>query len=471
MRTGNRTLGLCVAVCCALFIACGGDDDSGSGSGGSGGNAGGGSGTGGSSGMGSSGTDGGGGEMKTCINQGDDNADCAQVLMNDPSSGDCAPKGECCHRASNIAKEAKLGPDDPLVLEDRLAENFTINHPKTIGNPLAVMPALQQFSAEANNALLRVEVPRQGGEEVNGPGKVTFGNGAYNCDGTYSFFGDKAAPSVDGVSSDAARWTPHQWDVTVDTSKDDINDRLHATFDEQAAARQFLNAPYFDVTKDAYPLDWEISFMGYRFTNLNYQDNYDCTGKLGGSDGSGWDAGGQAEVFTPIFGNNKSVITALGVTYCTLVSFGIGAANSDINCETEARCMPGTLKDGSGGSCTPDFSADDTCCPWAKLPDSLCPATADDQKLFYCHAGAKGNVNNEDGYPSDSDLNCTDTAPTSPLDPDKGATSNGQCCDPLGKSDTLPACNAFRIVENVVLSAVEITDKPYQGTQKNCMAQ
>jgi hypothetical protein len=39
-----------------------------------------------------------------------------------------------------------------------------------------------------------------------------------------------------------------------------------------------------------------------------------------------------------------------------------------------------------------------------------------------------------------------------------GVTTKGQCCDPLGMSTTLPACNAYRLVQDFVAAAAEIDD-------------
>jgi hypothetical protein len=105
-------------------------------------------------------------------------------------------------------------------------------------------------------------------------------------------------------------------------------------------------------------------------------------------------------------------------------------------------------------------------CLWVKLPDSLCPSNEAERTLFGCHLGAEGNPNGEDGYPSQ--LNCTQDAPAAPLDPDMGATSEGQCCDPLGQSSTLPACNAYRTVGTFVAAAAEITDDPRDDLPPVC---
>jgi hypothetical protein len=89
----------------------------------------------------------------------------------------------------------------------------------------------------------------------------------------------------------------------------------------------------------------------------------------------------------------------------------------------------------------------------------LCPKSDSERELFRCHLGALDNPNEEEGYPTS--LNCTMTAPSTPLDPDVDpSVSKGQCCDPLGAStDGLPACNAFRIEYAFAAAAVEITDE------------
>jgi hypothetical protein len=154
------------------------------------------------------------------------------------------------------------------------------------------------------------------------------------------------------------------------------------------------------------------------------------------------------------------------------MAFGVSAARG-LNCEKQARCMPGTTKDGSGVSCEPNATKfpdpmTDPCCPWLKLPDSLCPATEADQKLYNCHVGATGNPNMETGYPSDADLKCDPSAPTVALDPDMGATSKGQCCDPLSRNTSLPACNSYRLVQEYVAAAARITQGDADKLQGRC---
>jgi hypothetical protein len=443
MTTSKRSwTQLSTTLLCVFFFACSSDDDTTTPTAGTGSPT---AGTGGSGANGGSGAAGGSGG-KVCINTGEVNDACQPVLTNEPSSGDCAPKGACCHRASNTAKEATLGADEPLNIEYRLNYSLTTNHPKTIGSMLAVMSSLDQGRLEAQNLLWRITVPRMGGKQVSGKGTITPGYGAYNCNGTYSLYSDKAAPAG-ALSSDPTRWFTKPVNLTVDVTKTTFTDRYHITFADNAQGRQIINTPYVDTSKTEYPLDWELSNMGFHITDMTDKD--DCVGSVGGG-ANGWTAGGHFEVYSLISGNNASKITALGTTYCTLVSFGIGA-KAGLDCEKEPRCVPGPKE-----------------CPWLKLPDSLCPTKPADQAIFGCHLGAKGNINMETGYPADADLKCTDTAPTSVLDPDMGATTLGQCCDPLGTSTTLPACNAHRLINEFTAAAATITPTPTDTLQKNC---
>jgi hypothetical protein len=143
-------------------------------------------------------------------------------------------------------------------------------------------------------------------------------------------------------------------------------------------------------------------------------------------------------------------------TYCARLAFGLlpdGMKEKD--CLTTARCMPDAGNFGDGG------------CDWVKLPDSLCPETEAERANFGCHLGAEGNPNEEPEYPAT--LNCSQEEPTEPLDPDMGETSVGQCCDPLGESATLPACNAYRTLGKFVAAAAEITDDPINRLPPMCM--
>jgi hypothetical protein len=167
----------------------------------------------------------------------------------------------------------------------------------------------------------------------------------------------------------------------------------------------------------------------------------------GSYDGMAWTSPGRYQTFAPLKDNNKDIIDSITQTFCQLLSFSILMPEDRATpcIDNLPRCMP-----GSEG------------CKYVKLPDSLCPESDAERANWRCHLGAKGNVNGEEGYPTDEELNCTMEAPTSPLDPDVDpAVSKGQCCDPLGTEESgLPACNAFRIINEFAAAAAEITDEP-----------
>ncbi len=449
-RCKQTWIALFAASLCAAYGSACKSSDNGGGTGGAG-TGGAGTGTGGDmsgtggmnvAGMGGGGT---GGSGSLCVNMGDDNADCPTVK---PQNGDCAPKGACCHRASNIAKEAMLGPDDPATLSYRVEFQETINQPMTIGQDLIKSQVTQVVDTEQQSLLFQFQVPRKGGQEVSGMGKSTIQVGRYNCDGTYSFYDSTAAPANE-VSSDTSRWAPKTVDMMVDTTKTGA-DRYHIPFAGNPN-RDLTYTTYLNLGTFAY--DWELIDQGLNITEFDTSDaGRDCVGSRSGTK---WVTGGKFEVYTPLKGNDKQVIASIMQKYCQLVSFGILPVDSmgnkvDTPCSTE-RCMPGTAD-----------------CAWKKLPDALCPETDTEKGLFGCHLGAQGNPNGEDGYPTDAEIACTMDAPTVAQDPDMGVTTKGQCCDPLGTSTTLPACNAYRLIQAFTLAAATITDDQKHDLQPNC---
>jgi hypothetical protein len=446
MTSCNRAwTAMFVTAMCGLSVAC-----SSSGNTGSSGNAGSSGSTGSSGNTGSGGSTSGGAGMPAgdggaplCINTEMDNQNCPAVP---PFKGPCTARGACCHRSSNSAKEAALGPNDPLTLEYRLNYSFTVNHPMTIGMPLVASMTESVYDTEQQSDLIRIVSPRKDGQEISGPGKFTFRVGRYNCDGTYSYYSNTAAPVVSGVSSDPARWALQEADMDVDVSKMGV-DRYKIPF-SKSTSRGLSYTPYLNLNSAAHELDWELIDEGFKLVQFDPSGaGRDCMGSRDGS----WTAGGKFEIYTPLAGNNKQIIATIQQTYCALVAFSIlSTAQKSLNCETEPRCMPGSAS-----------------CPWMKLPDALCPKDKGEQDLFGCHLGAEGNVNGETGYPAD--LHCSPTPPTTAQDPDKGVTTVGQCCDPLGKSTTLPACNAYRVINEFVAAASEITDDLKSQVQQGCI--
>lgn len=377
-----------------------------------------------------------------CVPAGELNADCPPK---DPLDGDCAPRGECCHRTSNAAKAAALGPDEPLVLEYRIQSQLTQNHPSTIGSDLIVDSQRTRYDNQSQSLLWRFELPRKDGALTKGPAQLTIGYGVYNCDGSYSYYGDAAAPDRP-ASSDPARWAPRTVNATFDPSQRGI-DRLQIAFADDEN-RKPVYLPY--LVEETFALDWELVNQGFRLLEIELDESdRDC---IGSREGGLWVAGGTFEVYTPLDRNDEEVITSIGETYCQLVAFGlIGAEDaSRLGCGQDTpRCQP-----GSGD------------CAWKKLPDSLCPMTEQQMSIWGCHLGAQGNPNGEQGYPAE--LNCTQAEPTRAHDSEAGETAAFQCCDPLGQSAALPACNAYRLVQAFVAAAAEITDEPVQELQRQC---
>ena len=394
--------------------------------------------TGGSGSGNTAGSTAGGGSQFECVNKDEINLDCPFNLP--PISGSCAPAGSCCHRASNTAKIAKLGPDDPAELEYRLNFVDVTNHPMSIGNPVLVMGAAARADICSGEQCLlwRFTVPRKGGQWVPGAGEAEIGIGGYNCDGTYSFYGPKAAPdrSKEIGQSDPGRWQAVKVPSVVDPTKDGIARYKipFATNKNREVARSIFLWPADNT------IDWELASSGFEITELDTSETgQDC---IGAREGFGWSTKGGFVAYSPLAGNEKDISNLISQSYCSLLSFGLlPEGKKQTDCLTTVRCMP-----GSAG------------CPWIKLPDSLCPADDAERANFGCHLGAEGNPNNEMGYPTT--LKCTPDKPTAPLDPDMGATSDGQCCDPLGMSATLPACNAYRTTGVFVAAAAEITKDP-----------
>jgi len=451
---------LLVAALFAAGVGCsssGDDDDDGAGAGG---------GTAGSTPAGSGGGGGSGemcGELTTgpnmCANDGMYNNNCGPIGAQPPASGTCEVRGACCHRSSNKIKEEALCPNDQAELEYRLNYSLTVNHPLTIGDPFLVASGTRRYENEQQSILWRFKVPRKDGMEIAGEGETTIGVGRYNCDGTYSYYNDKAAPSIAMVNTDVTRWVPRAVKSTVDPTKKG-KDRMKIKFADNGPGRQWVYTPF--LNDDGTALDWELVNGGYDITNIDVEGpGRDC---IGSNENKLWKPGGTYEVFTPLPENDKQVIKLISQTYCQLVAFGIlpsvpGPADppkqfhkGNTLCTT-ARCMPGTAD-----------------CPWKKLPDSLCPSDDAQRALYGCHLGDKANVNAEVGYPTD--VKCSDAAPTAPADPDAGDGSRGQCCSPMGDAaSNLPACNAYRLIQDYVAVAAEITDTLAGEVQQKCMTQ
>jgi hypothetical protein len=401
-------------------------------------------------GSGDAGRDAGGGGTGGSVEDPDPiNADCPSVVG--PFTGEYALKGKCCYRRSNSARLSETA--DTATLEYKANYFVTANHPKTAGSQTIIPTAIDRFDKEEQVVLFRFTVPRKDGEFADGPATIQIGPGRYNCNGTYSFYGDKAAPMATNFK-DPARWELNDTPAKVDLSKPG-GQQISAIW-ETNSNKDLSYLPYIktmaDPTTKAKPLDWETVTRGFNILEWPMVDDaIDCVGSR--QDSSRWTAGAKTVSYGPLEENHKDPIMALGsITLSQLFAFGTIGDRKDMpafNPVSAARCTPGE----SG-------------CNWVKLPDSLCPSDADSSK-WRCHVGYQDKAD-----PNSAPTNCTMEAPTGVLDPDKGATSEGQCCDPLAKgTNGLPACNAFRIESNVAAAAVEITDAPAQQIQQNCIVE
>jgi hypothetical protein len=384
---------------------------------------------------------GGAGGSGTVVEETMPNADCP--IKQGPFMGEYAMKGKCCYRKSNTSRLDKAA--DKATLEYRVTYFITSNHQKTISTELIKQSVIDRFDLEEQSLLFRFVVPYVNGEFVAGDGTAQIGAGRYNCDGTYSFYGDSAAENT-SVWMDPKRWATTPVPIKVDPSKPTWQEQVHTVFATNIN-RQVSNTPYILSSGDK-PLEWEAASQGFEVTKMPpVKDAVNCVGSR--PDQDHWMPNGETVSYQPLDLNNKSAINVLAnISLAQLQAFGSGISSMKADPKydpTKAkRCQPG--------------SAD---CQWLKLPDSLCPATDEEKGWWGCHVG---DPMNDDKVTT----KCTPEKPTAALDPDKGATSEGQCCDPLATGGALPACNAYRLVSDIVASAAEITDAPSNKLQPAC---
>ncbi len=390
---------------------------------------------------------GGGGAGGSTVKEDPLNPDCPQ--KQGPFANPYGLKGDCCYRTGNeIRLESQTG--DTATLEYRLNYFLPNNHPKTLSSDLVRSSTIDRFEKEEQHLLLRFTLPRNDdGEFIAGMGKAQIGAGRYNCDGTYSFYDDKAAPNFAGVT-DPSRWEASTVDVIFDPEADTWQEQSKTVW-KTNKNREVTYLPYVQSSGDK-PLEWEAASQGFNIIEMPaIAESVNCVGSK--PDRDRWMPGGKTESYQRLDINTQSsIMTLANLSLSHLLSFGAMGADMKgtpaFDPTKTPRCMPGA----SG-------------CSWQKLPDSLCPVTDEEKTQWGCHVGAKDN---EDGVTT----NCTMTKPDGVLDPDKGATSDGQCCDPLGGgADGLPACNAFRLEFDFAAGAVDITDDPSSKVQPACPAE
>ena len=358
-------------------------------------------------------------------------------------------QGPCCYRNKPNSARFAEAPDGVVELEYRLNWQFTINHPDTLSTDLIKGLTKTRCEHEEQSLLFRFELPKENGKLVAGAGNLTIGQGRYNCDQTYSFYTDGAAPVFVGGdkefpgSDDSGRWNPRTTPVQYDPAKSG-RDAWTIAFEDRYTGKSY--SPFMDNADPAnLVFDWEIVTENIdieSFPDLT-PETMDCGGHIDENTGEWFAENNAFTVFARLDDNalGDNGINALSnINFAQLVAFGF-APMGDPN--TTDRCEPGT-----------------TDCPWLKLPDSLCPNNDDERALFACHMGYEGN-------PDGRVTNCTADAPTTVRD--DSAPDEGQCCDPMGSADSgLPACNGYILVNEFVAASAEITDDNSPDIVQSC---
>ena len=364
----------------------------------------------------------------------------AMLMVNETcpdTVGDDAQQGPCCYRNVPNSQRFDEAPDGTIKLEYRMNWFFTINHPDTLSQTILKAQSKARIEAEAQSMLVRFELQKKDGELAAGPGKVTLGYGRYNCDGTYSFFTDGAAPVLTGTdqefpgSDNSGRWAPTEMPLHYDPSKTG-QDAWQIKFEDRPRGKTY--SPFMDDSDYQNPTyDWEIVTENgdiESFPDLN-RETMDCAGYRDEATGEWFAEDNELTVYARLddnsFGDGINILN--NISFAQLVAFGVAAADDPLATD---RCEPGTAD-----------------CPWLKLPDSLCPDNKAERDLFACHMGYEGN-------PDGRETNCSADAPTTVRD--ENADDDGQCCDPLASPDSgLPACNAYLLANEFVAASAVIT--------------
>jgi hypothetical protein len=374
------------------------------------------------------------------------NINCPDVNAN-PSIDEA---GDCCKRM-DLIESNKNKASDEKVYEYRLMMSKVITISTTVG-----ATAIQNSTAGQQDRRQIVSLFRLTGD-LTKEGEISFeqGPGVFNCDdGTYSFYSDTAAKAEGATWSAepdryASRTVKGKWypeDGRIDIALADLR-------------KGITGQPNYDSSKADYPIGSEILSQGYY--PLKFPIGVDNTDCIGSRDDTGWDLSGITETFYSMKALEKITnIPNLGnpaETSCQFTAFYILSEGKEktIKCDME-RC---------------DKSVDATC-PWMELPDSLCPDDSDQEKIFPCHLGDKKKAGelkklcDQKDFSNDlapkqwcENLNKWPEPPCSMTAPTK-ITETPQCCDPLGKDSSIPACNAWRNVSKIAVASVQITDQP-----------
>ena len=171
-----------------------------------------------------------------------------------PLFGEFAPKGECCYRTANSVRNAGLSAGEEGTLEYRLNYTEIKNHPLTAGHPGLLSTVQRDTERETRSTLWRFKAPVDGmGGQASGISMNTVGSGVYNCDGTYSFYSEDAAPDRD-ISDEPDRWASTPVPAMVDVDRDcDDPDRIQVDW-EKTVNRELAFVPFLDT--ETFELSW-----------------------------------------------------------------------------------------------------------------------------------------------------------------------------------------------------------------------
>ena len=375
------------------------------------------------------------------------NLDCPEAVG--PFDGVGAPRGQCCMRSEpNSVRVASAGPGN-VDISYRMVSQVQTNHPDSLS--LAVIEGINTSAIdnEEQSLVLRLDMPQMAGEPVSGRGSLTIGQGRYNCDGTYSYFGAGVAPVRTAFpgAGDPSRWQSYTVPIDYDPTKTGA-DALRTPFAE------VYRGPWYTTffNPDNLEVEWELVLREFRILRFDLSSGgLDCQGSR---QGSTWNPGFEFAVFMTLADNHHGQangIPDLGFqSSAQLVAFGLVPTEMGLG------------NDPLGARCAPQLGLPQEMrtCPWVKLPEYLCPETDAERGLFGCHSGVQDNA---DGFPT----NCTMTPPATPRD--ETAPDEGQCCDPLGNAASgLPACNAFMIRTVATLAAAKIASED-GGLPQKCL--
>jgi hypothetical protein len=401
LRLSGYLLVAAVAASAAVAIGCSEDEETGDGAAGSGG--------------GGAGGDGGAGgapdeEPVICPNENPpyEPYDCLNLNCpaQPPNEGPMAQKGACCFRTDNEAIRQGLEPGETQTITLVGVGATILTQPLTIGLEVVRIFQEQARQAGGETLLIRLEgIPRE--EDATGEVdiQVTIGSGRQNCDGTFSFYGQGAAPEIEG-RTDPNRWRSYTLGATFDWDREpsyvEINDADRPPGVVWAPRWSgHTGDPVADLFYEQPVQDLDITIP-----NDAWDEQKNCVGSM--DKNKGWFGIPTTTTFIPIAEADQAVIGDAAATLCSLFANGVDAK-----------------ADGSAYTCEgPRVGGEN---PWTEKPDAFCTAEG-------CWIGVEDH---ED------------------FDPERDCNGSGRpCCDPTGESTELEACNAYFVKIDAVWASV-----------------